>query len=205
MARRSAAGMRSAIRWLQVSREVLLVVAILIGGGWTYFKYFSSESPEAQLRRSEQLKRCLAQGLLDFSITAHASPDAIIGSVVAKNGGDRAETLRMGEKPVRLTRYLPVAGGFAFASELLVDFPRPAGAGRKVPITVFRVLPGRSAALNFISPNLGPGVYVITFEGGSSDTAVADPDCPVHDKITEPMGWFAATTLEVPEPGANGR
>ncbi|HEY3949612.1 hypothetical protein [Phenylobacterium sp.] len=189
---------RRLIRWLQILREVLLIAAVLAGGAWAYFKYFSAESPQAQLENSERQKRCLARGSLDIGLSAHDTADAIIGSVTAKNVGDREVLLKMGQKPVLLSKYLPSPGGFTFDQSRSVGFPRPEGAGRLEYIDTFSILPGRTVALNFVSPNLGRGVYVITFEGGSRATATVEPDCPAHGDAKDQMGWFASTIIEVP-------
>lgn len=148
----------------QTVREILLSLALFVGGGWAVYRYWYLERREAQL----EIKRLESQiGLSSYlNIEIHhrlrAVDDAfdLIGDVAIHNPGTRNITFDLTQvEPIRISRLrLGESGQYGVDGE-----PLSLHFLASESINTCLLEPNGSASMKFVARLAGPELYVVEF------------------------------------------
>lgn len=182
----------------EILNKVIVSCAVLVGGGWAFYKYVIFESPTAQVAVAELKRYCSERGSLDIKIEADTKNSTLIGKVIVKNIGTRLVDLHTSDpsidSPLTMAKIEASENGELKYSKITrITIPFTIYDNSVQPLTDFSVLPGRTLELYFIAPVPEPGAYLISFLGGRRNTIPDDDVCksiPMHE---EDAIWAAAT------------
>lgn len=87
-------------------QAIAISLAVIVGGFWTLYRFFSLQSIEKALAEVEKLKKEIsAHGVLEITIVAsipEAVSNALILNILVKNVGTQKETIEWGKSTVNL-------------------------------------------------------------------------------------------------------
>ena len=184
---------------VDMANKTIFALAILVGGGWTFWKYVVAESPTAQLEFDRVKRICAERGSLDIQINPTSVGQLIIGKVIVKNIGTREVILDMQkEPPIRVGELVLSANGdFRTSNVIKTGFPYITDADPNFSLTVFSILPGRTLELPFSVSVPRQGTYAISFAGGPRSVLPDEKVCGNDQKQELSYGWAAAAIQQV--------
>lgn len=180
--------------------KTALTLAILVGGGWAYYKYVLTESPSAQLALAEIKRICSERGSLDIKIEASSRNRILSGKIFVKNIGTRTVELDMRNvaSPLTVAKIdLTSDNALKISKSASVKMPFSVEKEEAQSVTIFSVLPGRTLELPFVTRTAEPGSYLISFIGGPRDTVPTDEVCRTVTQNEVGADWAASAIHEV--------
>jgi hypothetical protein len=151
-------------------QSLILAFAVVVGGGWTLYRFRSLDEVGKARAEVEQLQRGLRErGILKIEMASEPLSKTATGelllsvNVTVENTGNRTEVLRWDRSGLRATQVLIEDGRSRFGARVI---GRYAVAGADTPTS--SILPGQSRVfpiLLMLPPN---GVYQLVFEAAVS-------------------------------------
>jgi hypothetical protein len=189
--------MKTLQRWVTLVQSVLTCLAIVIGGIWAYYTFFSSQSPWAIVNTELLKEHCTARGALDIRIVDDSKSypsqkGVIVGHIEIKNVGTRPVTLQLGNYPaIRIAKIdfetdgkvtqRTISNGVdieLYRAPSLV--PKADDAGSSVstqPINAINILPRATKRQPFVVRVPSNNWYMIDFWGGDREMMSEDSSC----------------------------
>jgi hypothetical protein len=156
----------------QAVREILLSIALLVGGVWALYRYWYLESPHAQLDFKRQEAQIGLTSYLNIDMTHRLRADGdafdVIGEIRIENPGNKAVLLDFrGTKPIRVSKLQPGADGQyeALGNPLLLPILF------SEPINDLALEGKGRGSLKFVARLKEPGLYSVEFWSKSPGTA----------------------------------
>ena len=189
----------------QATREILLSIALLVGGIWALFRYRKLERTEAQLERKRQEALIGLSSYLNISIVTTVRQDGdafdILGDVRIHNPGTAGLKCNLNEvPPVRIARLeLNDEGDYVVSAEA-----RTLGFLATEEIGWCILESEGEASLKFVARVDGPALYLVEFWSRIGiDTSVVDfPSTSWMSNTIVEVSPEAAAARAVPAPAA---
>jgi hypothetical protein len=188
----------------------LTSLAILLGGGWAFYRYVVLESPESQLALEELKKLCDARGALDIRIKPsnldNRAAGVLSGIVEMKSVGTRPVEIDFTkEAPLIFSEVVFIDTGGYQLKFVRKAFFQDAGHESPPGITKYLILPGRTFEAPYIERFQAGQFYMVTFRGGEmkivADSSERKEECKTFepDPKENQWRWHAHAILRVPQ------
>jgi hypothetical protein len=150
--------------FLALLKEALLIVAILVGGGWALFRYEYLESSAAKVRHELDLakarERIQLATRIEQTIAREGEQFIIFGDVTIKNEGSKTVLFTTNSKespPVTLYKF-DLVKATPIKENVITAYVYDEGGDVLEEISLD---PGRSVSLPFVILAPGPGLYTL--------------------------------------------
>ncbi len=183
-------------------QALVVAAAVVVGGGWTLYRFEMLEEIERGRAELEQIRRDLRErGILN--LTMRVSTLAEDGAatrfarveVSAENVGDRTELIEWAKSGVTVSRVrVGSDGALVYAQPVTVGYGTPLAEGPSSTI-----LPGQTRVFEFLVPLSAPGTHYVLFFGAASpaeaEESLREHGLEAQDEFT--IYWQASTFARI--------
>jgi hypothetical protein len=176
------------------AQSIVLAIAVIVGGGWTLYRYWNDDSFEAKVRGEQLEKAAFAQGNLELAMQlsdplAQSGTYHVDGVVRMKNIGTKPVRLALDEYPIFVAHVDATALGEVSLSQasrfqLVLD--------PELHLSEALLRPGREIRYPFVLALLSSGCYVVSFTAPVAQSDWVDAKDETHNHF-----WNTSTIINL--------
>lgn len=185
-------------------QSLIITAAVLVGGGWALFRFFSLRSIDQARTELEAARRTLRErGVVEVTLDANQITSdfghLIAVVVTLKNVGSGTEVIDWSSTELDATKVTAIAGTTLKFSEVSIQ------GQRETQFTSSTIVPGETLRESFLLPVLESGIYYLLFSVDCSpkESTIARQESEMAGiDMGEDITWSTDLFFHVREPTA---